>query len=214
MRHPYHCRQEILEPQSNYFRFDPEVLRRRFSGSVSVRGFWQSEKYFKDVAETIRRDFTIKIPQAGRNKELAALIKSCESVSLHIRRGDYISNPHTKQYHGICDLSYYYLCIEQVGKKVERPHFILFSDDPEWVRENLKVQYPMVLVDHNTTEYAYEDLRLISQCKHHIIANSTFSWWGAWLNSDTDKMVFAPRRWFGTKEQNDADLIPENWMRI
>lgn len=198
--------------KEEYFHFNPKVLN--LSDDVYLDGYWQSEKYFKDVEEIIRRDFTIKIPQAGRNKELASLINSCESVSLHIRRGDYISNPHTKQFHGICDLNYYYLCIEQVVKKVERPHFFLFSDDPEWVRENLKVPYPMVLVDHNTTEYAYEDLRLMRQCKHHIIANSTFSWWGAWLNPNPAKLVFAPRQWFSTKEQNDADLIPVNWMRV
>ena len=111
-------------------------------------------------------------------------------------------------------MNYYYSCIEQIIQKINKPKFFVFSDEPEWAYENLKVNYPIVSIDCNRKEYAYEDLRLMSQCKHHIIANSSFSWWGAWLNPNPDKIVFSPRKRFRTKELDDRDLIPINWFRI
>ena len=194
-------------------KFDSEVLK--YKGNIYLVGYWQSEKYFKDIEAIIRREFTVKTPQTGKNKEIARQISSCKSpVSLHIRRGDFISDSHASQVHGTCNLDYYYRCVKRLTHMVKNPHFLIFSDDPEWARDNLNLSYPTTLVEHNKIDKDYEDLRLMSLCKHHIIANSTFSWWGAWLNKNPDKIVIVPKRWFTGDSIDTRDLIPEGWIRI
>ena len=192
--------------------FNSEIMNM-YDG-VYLDGYWQSEKYFADIIEIIREEFIITTTQEGLNRKLADQIKSCNSVSLHIRRGDYVSNPETNKAHGICDIDYYLHCIEHLTKTVEHPHFFAFSDDIEWVRQNLKIPYPITFIENNGQDKSYEDLRLMSQCKHHIIANSSFSWWGAWLNPNEDKIVFAPRKWFANKDANIQDRIPNQWIII
>ena len=194
------------------FHFDPDILS--LPNGVYLDGYWQSEKYFADIAGIIRREFTVKTPQKERDKELAELTASCDSVSLHIRRGDYVSNARTNQILGTCDRDYYFRCVEYLAQPVKNPHLFVFSDDSEGARENLKLSYPMTLVDHNGADKNYEDLRLMSQCKHHIIANSTFSWWGAWLAQRRDKIVFAPKSWHTCEKFDTSDLIPDKWTRI
>ncbi len=194
------------------FHFDSDILN--LADGVYLDGSWQSEKYFSDIAGIIRQEFSVKIPQADKNKELAGLIATCEAVSLHIRRGDYVSNPHTRQVHGVCEIDYYFRCIEYLTRTIKNPHFFVFSDDPEWARENLKLAYRMTLVDHNGVEKHYEDLRLMSQCKHHIIANSTFSWWGAWLSRNKNKIVLAQERWANSDYYDVKDLIPQKWIKL
>ena len=209
-----HMRPKLLSTyiKERYFSFDPAILN--LPDGIYLDGYWQSEKYFKDIEEIIRREFTIKVPQTGNNKELSKIIQSCESVSIHIRRGDYISDSDVNKKHGECELSYYFNCIQMINGKIKKPTFFVFSDDCKWVHENFRLNYPMVIVDQNDSEHAYEDMRLMSQCKHNIIANSTFSWWAAWLNPNPDKMVFSPRKWFKTEELDDRDLIPETWLKI
>ena len=198
--------------EKKLFHFDPDILD--LPNDVYLDGSWQSEKYFTDIEAIIRQEFTVKTPQAGINKELAKQITSCESVSLHIRRGDYVSNPHTNQILGICDLDYYLRCVDCLTQTVEHPHFFIFSDEQEWVHNNLKLSYPITIVDHNKAGKDYEDLRLMSQCKHHIIANSTFSWWGAWLSQNPEKIVFAPKRWLKSDAYDPKDLIPDKWIKM
>ena len=198
--------------QEKHFHFDPEILR--LSDNVYIDGYWQSEKYFVDIARIIRQEFTVKTPQKGRDKELGEQIASCEPVSLHIRRGDYVSNLQTNQFHGTCDLDYYFHCVECLTQTVKTPHFFVFSDEPEWALDNLKLPYPTTLVDHNGADKDYEDLRLMTRCKYHIICNSTFSWWGAWLCANPEKVVFAPQQWFGESGLDTRDLIPKTWSRI
>lgn len=206
---PKHSLAHIKE---KYFNFDPEILNQ--PNEVYLSGYWQSEKYFKDIEEIIRNEFTIKYPQTGKNKDFAKQINSCESVSIHIRRGDYISDAEVNQYHGICELDYYYSCIKQMTQKIDKPIFFVFSDEPAWTRENFRIDYPTVIIEHNSPENAYEDLRLMSQCKHNIIANSSFSWWGAWLNSNPYKIIFSPRIWFANTDRCDYDLVPKNWTKV
>ena len=194
------------------FHFDPDILN--LSDGIYLDGSWQSEKYFADIEVVIRQEFTVKTPPTGKNKELAEQIASCESVSLHIRRGDYVFNSHTNQILGTCDLDYYSRCVERLTQTVKNPHFFIFSDDHKWARNNLKLPYPMTLVNHNGADKNHEDLRLLSQCKHHIIANSTFSWWGAWLNQNPEKIVLAPKRWFKSDDYNPKDLIPVKWTKV
>ncbi|VAX34856.1 Alpha-1,2-fucosyltransferase [hydrothermal vent metagenome] len=191
--------------------FDSEILN--LSDNIYLDGYWQSEKYFIDIESIIRREFAINIPLNEDINEIAKEIASCESVNIHIRRSDYVSNKHTNQYHGVCSLDYYYQCIEQLVKIIKKPYFFIFSDDPQWVRDNLKTSYPFKIIEGNLDK-GYEDLRLMSLCRHHIIANSSFSWWGAWLNPQKDKIVFVPKQWFAQEDLNINDIVPDSWTKI
>lgn len=179
-----------------------------------VEGFFQSEKYFKNNEEEIRRDFKFKNSPQGLNLELYNKIQSHNAVSVHVRRGDYVSNPETLRTHGVCDLDYYQKAIQQIEEKVERPYFFLFSDEPEWVQQNLKLSHPYEVVSHNKGMNSFEDMRLMRVCKHNIVANSSFSWWGAWLNSNPNKIVIAPEKWFLNPEWDSKDIIPDTWIKI
>lgn len=206
---PYYKRSFIRERS---YSFDPNLFRT--SKDVYLDGYWQSEKYFEDIGDIIHKEFTLKHKPEKANVDMARHIQNTESVSLHIRRGDYVSNTKTNQVHGSCSLDYYYRAIEKMTDVIDRPNFFVFSDDPLWVKENLKVSHPVTFVVHNGFDKDYEDLRLMSLCQHHIIANSTFSWWGAWLCENKKKMVFAPDKWFNSSEFDTKDLIPASWQRI
>ena len=147
------------------------------------------------------------------DKKVLEDINTTNSIAIHVRRGDYVSVESVAQTHGVCSLNYYRRAIDFVTHKVENPQFFIFSDDPEWVSEHLSTGYPTSYVIHNGPEEAFQDLRLMSLCQHQIIANSSFSWWGAWLNKNAEKIVIAPRRWFLDK-RNTSDMCPENWNRI
>jgi len=198
--------------RQKHYHFDPDILK--LGSNIYFEGYWQSEKYFKDINDIIRKEFTLKPEPDRLNRKMADSIRSSDSISLHVRRGDYISNEITNKYHGTCSPEYYNNTIEIITSKVKTPHFFVFSDEPEWTKENLDIKYPATYIDHNGPENAYEDLRLMSLCKHHIIANSSFSWWGAWLNPSPDKIVIAPSKWFSDSSINTNDLIPGNWIRI
>lgn len=198
----------IVEPSFNYF-----CGIRDITVPCYLKGYWQSERYFSDVAQTIRDDFTFRVPPSGRNFELARHIDGVNAVSLHIRRGDYSSNPKTLAMHGLCSLKYYAEAIDLVVDRIPEPMFFVFSDDMHWVQANLHIGYPCEYIDHNRGAESYNDMRLMSLCKHHIIANSSFSWWGAWLNPGVTKLVVAPRQWF-TNPTSVEDLLPAGWIKL
>lgn len=198
--------------REKHYHFDPSILE--LPDNVYLEGFWQSEKYFSDIGGVIRKEFTVKIEPVPLNRQTAEAILRSEAVSVHVRRGDYVLNPSTSEFHGICSLEYYMKAIENIAARVERPHFYFFSDEPEWVRENLVTGYPATFIDHNGPDKAYEDMRLMSLCKHHVIANSSFSWWGAWLCENHEKIVIAPKKWFNKEDMNTKDLIPEKWIKM
>ena len=200
----------IKEKQFNY---DADVLKRAKKNTHLI-GYWQSEKYFSDIRTELLQDFTIKHLLENKNKEFAKHITSANSVSLHIRRGDYISNPVTNNYHGTCGMDYYAKAIETIVSKIPNPVIFIFSDDLQWTKNNFNTDFETIFVDANKDETAHEDLRLMSLCKHNIIANSSFSWWGAWLNQNKDKIVLAPQKWFNDSSINTQDLIPSSWIRI
>lgn len=193
-------------------RFDPSILG--LPDDVLLDGHWQSEKYFHDIAHLIRGEFKLRMEPVGQNREVISEINGYNAISLHIRRGDYVTDVKTAAWHGVCSYEYYKNAVEVIVSKVENPHFFVFSDDPEWVQERFKLSYPMTIVDNNGADFAYEDLRLMSLCRHQIIANSSFSWWGAWLNPRPDKIVIAPSRWFNDETIDTSDLIPASWLRI
>lgn len=191
-----------------HFHFSGSLLQ--LPDNTCLDGYWQSERYFSDAEEVIRSAFTIKDPIPEQNRAVLESIESSESVALHVRRGDYVSNPATYEVHGVCSLAYYEACIAYITQRINEPHFFLFSDDPEWVKKHLYLQVGRTTVVENNP--AVEDLRLMSRCKHNIIANSSFSWWGAWLNTNTNKMVLAPRRWFQDSAIDTSDLYPTRWI--
>jgi hypothetical protein len=205
------CYRKILI-RGQIFHFDPSILR--LPDNILLDGHWQSERYFSDIDSVIRSDFAMNVEPNGRNREALSVISGCNSVSVHFRRGDYVTDSRTAACHGTCADYYYIKAAELAAMRVDRPHFFVFSDDPVWVQEHFKISYPMTLVDHNGPDQAHEDLRLMSHCRHHIIANSSFSWWGAWLNPRPDKIVVAPLRWFNDKTIDTSDLMPVSWLRI
>jgi hypothetical protein len=198
--------------KERHFHFDPEILA--LPDNVYLDGNWQSEKYFRSIEKIIREDFTLSEEPDYLNQQMIDKIRNCEAVSLHIRRGDYVSNPETTAYHGICSEEYYRGAVSKLENYVKNPHFFVFSDDPSWVKEKLDIRHSTTIVDFNGSEKDYEDMRLMSLCKHHIIANSSFSWWGAWLSNNPQKIVVAPKQWFNKPDINTQDLIPDTWIRV
>jgi Glycosyl transferase family 11 len=205
--------------QEKHFHFDPRILS--LHDGVCLHGYWQSEKYFSDVADIIRREFQVKLPATGPDEKLRETVASTDSVSVHFRRGDYAANPVSNRIHGVLPLDYYRRCVQELTKTVRAPHFFVFSDEPQWVRDHLRLSYPTTIVEHQVNGSGahadIKDLRLMSQCKHHIIANSSFSWWGAWLSPHQNKMVFAPRQWFtkeGLASARVDDLLPDGWIAL
>ena len=198
----------VVEPHFDYW---PEI--NRLNNNCYLSGYWQSEKYFIDYSEQIRSDFTFKLPLNEENLKLLDQINQVNSVSLHIRRGDYISNPKAAEVHGTCPLDYYNSAVKHIAEKIECPNFFIFSDDILWAKKNLKIDYPHEFLNGNQGAESYNDMRIMSMCKHNIIANSSFSWWGAWLNSNPNKIVVAPNQWFA-KGDKTKDLIPSEWVRI
>ena len=174
-------------------------------------GYWQSEKFFKDISDEIRKDFSFPKFTSEKNLEILKLIKSYNSVSIHIRRGDYLQN---RGFNGLAPLEYYQKAIEYIKNKIENPHFFIFSNDIEWCRKNLSIENSYY-IDWNRGEESYRDMQLMSLCKHNIIPNSTFSWWGAWLNKNPNKIVIAPEKWFNDCVNIDySNIVPETWIKI
>lgn len=196
------------------FLFDPVAISLR--GDIYFDGYWQSEKYFAEFASSIRSELSIKTPPSSVNLRWLERIRNAPSVSIHVRRGDYVSNQAASQVHGTCDLTYYSAAMEFMRREsTEPPVFFVFSDDHEWVRQHMSFgENEHCFVTDNVADTNYEDLRLMSACRHHIIANSTFSWWGAWLNPSPEKVVIAPRRWFASAELRTDDLIPKDWRLL
>lgn len=177
-------------------------------------GYFQSEKYFREYSDIIRNDFEVSIPPSQENALMLEKIKSVNAVSLHIRRGDYIKNSNTKALHWLCNAEYYQKSIVYITERVENPVFFIFSDDIAWAKENMKTGFEQYFIDFNDASQNHEDLRLMKNCKHHIIANSTFSWWGAWLNPNREKIVIMPSIWFSGYTYDTRDLYPDGWIKI
>jgi len=207
---PYKWKKHV---QEKHFHFDSRVLS--LPNNVYLEGHWQSEKYFQKNRDIIDREVTLKKPIEAAYGQLIHAMKQTDSVSVHIRRGDYVSHAKAKQVHGICSPVYYAKAIEIIKTKINTPAFFVFSDDIPWVKANIKIPFDIVtFVSERKDIKDYEELVLMSKCKHNIIANSSFSWWGAWLNRNPDKIVIAPERWFADSSFNTKDLLPESWMKI
>lgn len=189
--------------------FDKKLLKKK--NNIYFEGYFQTEKYFKAFREEILKDFTLKTELNEENKKILEQIKNTESVSLHVRHGDYLK---LQNVYKICSLEYYQNAIDLIKDKVKNPHLYIFSDDIEWVRENFKLNCPYTIVDINSTEEGYFDLELMKNCKHNITANSSFSWWGAWLNENPNKIVITPKTWFVNDDEKRIDRTPAEWLQL
>lgn len=181
--------------------------------NTTLFGYFQNVKYFESISDQLRKDFTFKIPLNDKNKEIRLKIENNTSISVHIRRGDYASNTSNLP---ILDISYYKNAIESITSQIENPHFFIFSDGIEWVKENLDLSaLKHEFIDWNKNENSYIDMQLMSLCKHNIIANSSFSWWAAWLNINPDKLVIAPQKWYkGDTGTYPDGFLPEKWITL
>jgi hypothetical protein len=202
--------------KSKYFREPSFSYYNDFNSlgsNIYLDGYWQSEKYFQKFEDQIRRDFQFKQIEDPINLQYLKSIESNNSISIHVRRGDYLSSKDNQAKYYALTKNYYKIAVSYLNERVINPHYYIFSDDVKWAIENLDIKCPHTFISNNNAEQSYIDMQLMSCCKHNIIANSSFSWWGAWLNPNHQKIVIAPNLWFRDKT-NTIDLIPEGWVRI
>ena len=197
------------------FRYDPSYLS--MPQHLLLDGLFQSERYFSDQAPLIAATFAFPaFAAADPNGSYLQQIRSSLSVSVHVRRGDYVKFASTHAIHGTCSTGYYRNAMQQLRERFPDARFFFFSDEPEWIRQNLAPDESVgSVISLNKGRDSWKDMCLMSHCRHHIIANSSFSWWGAWLNRNPDKQVIAPEKWFRTNDPffNTTDLLPAGWIK-
>ncbi|SDW16217.1 alpha-1,2-fucosyltransferase [Litoreibacter albidus] len=180
-----------------------------------LHGYFQSERYFADVLDLLEDELRIVTPPDKQNAEYAKRIANAgHTVSLHMRRGDYLGTPKSSATYATCDEAYYLRALQQLSQGGHDLKVFVFSDDPDWVRANLRLPYDMTAVGHNGPDKHYEDLRLMSYCNDHIIANSTFSWWGGWLDRRPEARVVGPAKWFNDPKLANPDILPDRWITV
>lgn len=193
------------------FHYNEAVFR--LPKNVYLDGYWQSPKYFADIKDLIRNDFSFKDAILEGSQILKLAILSNNSVCINVRRADFLGS----SFHGVCDMEYFAPAIEAVASKVSNPHFFIFSDDPGWCLKNFRLSYPVTFVGHEHAGSKFSNyLQLMSLCKHYIIPNSSFAWWAVWFNGESrrDRIVIAPKRWFRDPTWDTKDLIPAEWWRV
>lgn len=176
-------------------------------GLVYLKGWFQSEEYFKEFGSVIRSDLRPK-EKIRLHDDLGSIMQHFNTISVHVRRGDF------KQKHTILPAGYYQAAVRMISDSVRAPYYIVFSDDIEWVKRNMDFGNRCLYMDSRYAYRDYEELLIMSRCSHNIIANSSFSWWGAWLNDNKSKIVIAPKRWFLKGRMRDINIAPHDWIRI
>lgn len=192
--------------------FDATVLNA--DSSAYFDGYWQSDRYFSAIADILRNEFKPRSVLSARFAQLSNELGQVKTISVHVRRGDYVTSPHTKVYHGTCEPGWYRRALRFLCERADVQRVFVFTDDPVWARENLRLEVEATVIDPAPPGSEYEDMLLMALCEHHIIANSSFSWWGAWLNSRPGKIVVAPARWFAGGPKDTQDIVPNDWYRI
>lgn len=185
------------------------------ANNTMLVGFWQTEKYFSDIRDILLKELEPTTPLSKKNKEYLKDIESHTSISVHIRRGDYVTNKDANAFHGVLPLSYYKKGIDYIIKNSGRKNvkIFVFSNDLPWCKKNIKFNAPTEFVEGN--EHGSDDMRLMKHCQHFVMANSSFSWWGAWLATNKNKIVVTPKRWFLNKEADSAiDIVSQEWVRL
>jgi hypothetical protein len=194
--------------EKQFYGFEPTVFND--PNARYFWGYWQNINYFIDVEQDLRNSLIFRPALSPRNSELLTSIKASNAVSIHVRRGDYLKDPLLS---GVCDLNYYLTAIKMVRAEVEEAKFFVFSDDIDWCKAHLGLEFA-IYVDWNSGMESYIDMQLMSNCKHHIISNSTFSWWGAWLNSSATKIVISPSKWLNEAGYDYSGIIPKEWKTL
>lgn len=189
--------------------YDPQFFQAL--DDVYLSGHWQSPKYFNSIRELLLKQISLKEVPSSEFKSYAAQMEKGRTVSLHVRRGDYTSANYSKSL-GVCPPAYYQRALNELSTVLGVEQVFIFSDDIDWVKENLDLGSPCTHIEAELSDE--EELLLMTQCKDHIIANSSFSWWGAWLDPKPDKRVIAPEHWFNEKHRDPVDVIPSEWTRI
>jgi hypothetical protein len=185
----------------------------KLGSNVYLKGYWQSERYFSTIANQVKDIFTLQ-PQCYSNiLPLIEEIKRNESVSIHVRKGDYLLHPYS-DYYASLESTYYNNALAALQENLPQLKLYVFTDDPKWVEENLALPQPFTLISGVQTRSMYEDFQAMLSCKYHIIANSSFSWWTAWLSARKGKKVVAPKEWFKSGPSDTADLIPKSWLTV
>ncbi len=182
-----------------------------------LRGYFQTGRYFIDAKERICEELSLAKPLKPKNSELLTAISETLAISIHIQRGDYLTHPFAKVALGALDLDYYHRAADYIAAHVDgEPTFYVFSDEPEWAMCHLRLPFRTQFLDESGSSQPADHLHLTAACQHHILANSTFSWWGAWLNKSPRKIVVAPARWYIDAQANDtnAALLPNSWIRV
>lgn len=200
--------------EKQIYHFDPSVLDSPALSYLS--GFWNSDKYFKEIEDTIRTDFSsYKDPLDEASQHMLQQIQQKTSVSVYFRRTDYVTNVLNKKFLGEQTMDYYNNAVEHMASKVTDPHFFIFSDDIEWCKKNVVLPYLTTFVGQECAGTKFTGfIRLMSACKHHVITNSTFSWWPAWLNPSKEKIVIAPKHWVADTALDTTDVTPSEWIRM
>lgn len=194
------------------FQYDANVFD--LGNDVYLSGYWQSERYFLNHRVKLLERIKISDSHSPDSMTYLKQIRSSNSVSIHVRRGDYISNSKANSIYATCDLGYYEKAIQHLSAQFEDLTFFVFSDDMEWVTTHFSKFERMIFVNANHGDTAFEDLKLMSNCKHNIIANSTFSWWAAWLNQHPDKVVLAPENWLNNNAGFNIEIVPNSWIKL
>jgi hypothetical protein len=207
----------IVYYQRNAFEYDAELLNldRLGQRDLFLFGYWQAFPYLEPIKMILQQEFKTQQPISAHYQSYLKQIGSSESVMLHIRRGDYVNSPSAAKFHGALTLSYYQQAIEELLLNKPNAHFFIFSDDLPWAKEALPKDLQITFVENALqADAAAQELQLMYACKHHIIANSSLSWWGAWLKQDCGGFVFAPNRWISDSSLDLSTLLPAHWQKI
>jgi len=194
-----------------HFHYDGNF--KNIKGSVYLRGYFQSPKYFSGFEDQLRADLKFPSDYPEKLKPILQRIDETDAIAIHIRRGDYLANKKNIDIYHSQSNQYYFEAVSMLSKSLKNPYCFIFSDDHSWVKANLSFDIPYEIVDVNSPDEPFWDLMLMSRCKHFAIANSSFSWWAAWLSDNSQKMVIAPKKWFKFDE-NIHDLLPIDWVRL
>lgn len=206
-------RNRRLFKEHEWWVYEPELLKA--SGNVYLDGYWQHYKYFENMNPSILDELTVNEPYTADENDLLSAMQENNSVSLHIRRGDYMTDRDAYNFMGVMPVEYYNAAIKRIRDSVQHPAFFIFSDDLQWAKDNIKIDAPVIHVNPDDGKKDYRELDLMSKCKHNIIANSSFSWWGAFLNRYPGKIVIAPRKWIIPEERNKKiQLQFPGWVKM